>query len=187
MALRAKGLAGAAVAILPGMLEDVRNYVRAGIGAVASQGADAIPGALVSRAQSLAEQFASFAAGFLEWSGEARASLLTELKLLVAAQIQEMGLASQDDVERLTARVRELEGRMEKGGARATDRGRRSSSTSSRRKSSSATTRTARSGSASGRKRQTSGTPSRRSGSSGKAGSGSGSSRRSSAGRARSG
>src|SRR5436190_6878439 len=94
-----------AVAILPAMLEDVRNYVRAGIGAVASQSADAIPGALASKAQSLAEQFASFAAGFLEWSGEARASLVTELKLLVAGQIQEMGLASQEDMERLTARV----------------------------------------------------------------------------------
>jgi hypothetical protein len=91
------------------VLEDVRNYVRAGIGAVTSQGADAIPGALVSRAQSLAEQFASFAAGFLEWSGEARQSLLTELKLLVAGQIQEMGLASQEELDRLRARVEELE------------------------------------------------------------------------------
>ena len=162
------------------MLEDVRNYVRAGIGAVASQSADAIPGALASKAQSLAEQFASFAAGFLEWSGEARASLVTELKLLVAGQIQEMGLASQEDMERLTARVRDLEGRARRTG-RASGR-----SSPAWAKKASAKKASAKTGSASGRKRQTPPKSSTRKRSSSATRSRSASSSRSSAGRGRS-
>jgi hypothetical protein len=91
------------------MLDDVRSYVRAGIDAMTSQGTEGIPAAVAGRAQALAEQFAALAAGFIEWSGEARASLLTELKLLISGQIQEMGVASAEEVEQLRARVASLE------------------------------------------------------------------------------
>jgi hypothetical protein len=91
------------------MLDDVREYVRAGISMVTSQGADGLPASLASRAQAMAEQLAAVAEGFFEWSGEARASLLAELKLLIAAQIKEIGVASQEEVQRLTERVERLE------------------------------------------------------------------------------
>jgi len=91
------------------MLDDVREYVRAGISMVTSQGADGLPASLASRAQAVAEQLAAVAEGFFEWSSEARASLLTELKLLIAGQIKEIGVASEEEVQRLTERVERLE------------------------------------------------------------------------------
>jgi hypothetical protein len=68
------------------MLDDVRKY-----------------------AQSVAEQMSGLAAGFLEWSAEARASLLHEVKELVARQIGEMGLATKQEVEALRRRLERLE------------------------------------------------------------------------------
>jgi hypothetical protein len=106
---------GILVAILASMLDDVRSYVRAGIDAMASQGTEGIPAAVAGRAQALAEQLAAFATGFFEWSGEARASLLTELKLLIEGQIQEMGVASSEEVDALRARVARLEEQFSKG------------------------------------------------------------------------
>jgi hypothetical protein len=91
------------------MLDDVRSYVRAGIDAMTSHGTEGIPATVTGRAQALAEQFALFAAGFFEWSAEARASLVAELKLLIAGQVQEMGVASARDLEALRDRVAELE------------------------------------------------------------------------------
>jgi hypothetical protein len=68
------------------MLDDVRKY-----------------------AQSVAEQMSGVAAGFLEWSSEARASLLHEVKELVARQVGEMGLATKQDLESLRSQVERLE------------------------------------------------------------------------------
>ena len=65
-----------------------------------------------SGAQGVAEQLSSLAAGFLEWSSEARASLLQELKDLVARQIEEMGVATKKDVDELEARLGKLEARV---------------------------------------------------------------------------
>jgi hypothetical protein len=71
------------------MLEDVRKY-----------------------AQSMAEQMSGLAAGFLEWSAEARASLLHEVKGLVARQVGEMGLATKQEVEAVRRRIERLEKRL---------------------------------------------------------------------------
>jgi hypothetical protein len=65
-----------------------------------------------SGAQGVAEQLSSLAAGFLEWSAEARASLLQELKDLVARQIEEIGVARKKDVDALEARLGKLEARV---------------------------------------------------------------------------
>jgi hypothetical protein len=104
---------------LAGMLEDMRKYVRAGIDVLSSQGTDELAGAFLSRAQAFAEQLSSLAAGFREWSAEARASLLAEVKQVVAGQVKEMGLATKKDLEALRARVERLEHTPATGAGRA--------------------------------------------------------------------
>jgi hypothetical protein len=113
------------------MLEDMRKYVRAGIEVLSSQGTDERAGAFLSRAQAFAEQLSSLAAGFREWSAEARASLLAEVKQIVASQVKDMGLATKEDLEALRARVDRLEAgsRTSSGGG---GRGSRSGAGSSR-------------------------------------------------------
>jgi hypothetical protein len=91
------------------MLEDVRKYVRLGLEALSSQGSNDAAGAARSRASGVAGQLSTLAAGFLEWSAEARASLLNEMKELVARQVQEMGVATQEDLEGLRDRLERLE------------------------------------------------------------------------------
>ena len=108
------------------MIEDVRKYVRAGIEALTPQGTEDLAATLLGRAQTAAEQLSAFASGFLEWSAEARASLLKEVRDLVARQVQEMGLATKDDVETLRRRI----DRLEAGGGRG--QGGRASAGSSR-------------------------------------------------------
>src|SRR5687767_2575004 len=87
------------------MLGDVRKAMRAGIEALASQR----PDELIARVQGLADQMASFAAGLVEWSAEARASLTREIKDLVARQAQEIGVATRSDLEAIRARLDHLE------------------------------------------------------------------------------
>jgi hypothetical protein len=93
------------------MLDDMRKYVRFGLEALSSQDRGGA-GTMRSGAQGVAEQLSSLAAGFLEWSAEARASLLKELKDLVARQIEEMGVARKKDVDALEARLGNLEARV---------------------------------------------------------------------------
>lgn len=93
------------------MLEDMRKYVRAGLEALSSQGAEDAAGVIMSRASVLADQLNAFASGFLEWSAEARASLMQELKDVITRQVETMGLASKQDLEALERRVERLEGR----------------------------------------------------------------------------
>src|SRR5439155_3010856 len=87
------------------MLEEMRKYMRAGLEAVAAGRSQEVSASVASGAQSIAEQMSALAAGFLEWSAEARASLLREVKDLVARQVREMGLASQRDLDALKDRV----------------------------------------------------------------------------------
>jgi hypothetical protein len=93
------------------MLDDMRKYVRFGLEALSSQDRGAA-GTMRSGAQGVAEQLSSLAAGFLEWSAEARASLLQELKDLVARQIEEMGVASKKDMDALEVRLGKLEAKV---------------------------------------------------------------------------
>jgi hypothetical protein len=60
----------------------------------------------------MAEQLSALASGFLEWSAEARASLLQELRDVVARQVQDMGLATKKDLDALRARLDRLEERV---------------------------------------------------------------------------
>jgi hypothetical protein len=94
------------------MLEDMRKYVRVGLEALSAHGPADDAGGARSRAQAVAEQISTLAAGFLEWSGEARASLLQELKDLVARQVEEMGVATKKDLDGFTARLERLEAKL---------------------------------------------------------------------------
>jgi BMFP domain-containing protein YqiC len=87
------------------MLDDVRRYMRAGIKALSGQRPDEV----MAKIQALAERMAAVASGLLEWSAEARASLMREVKDLVARQIQEMGVATRQELEALRARLERLE------------------------------------------------------------------------------
>jgi hypothetical protein len=95
--------------ILCPMLDDVRKYVRAGIEAVAPGRSEEIAATVISRAQTLGEQMSSLATGFLEWSAEARGSLMHEVKDLIARQVSEMGLATKQELEALRRRLERLE------------------------------------------------------------------------------
>jgi polyhydroxyalkanoate synthesis regulator phasin len=101
------------------MLEDVGKYVRLGLEALssqASQSSEGVSDAVKSGAEAVATQLSTLAAGFLEWSAEARASLVQEIKDLVIRQVQEMGVATKKDLETLRARLDRLEGRLTAGG-----------------------------------------------------------------------
>jgi BMFP domain-containing protein YqiC len=91
------------------MLGDMRKYVRLGLEALSSQGSEDVTGAMRSRAQGVAEQISALAAGFVEWSAEARASLLQELRDVVARQVEDMGVATKKDLDDLRARLDRLE------------------------------------------------------------------------------
>jgi BMFP domain-containing protein YqiC len=91
------------------MLGDMLKYVRLGLEALSSQGSEDVTGAMRSRAQGVAEQISALAAGFLEWSAEARASLLQELRDVVARQVEDMGVATKKDLDDLRARLDRLE------------------------------------------------------------------------------
>jgi hypothetical protein len=91
------------------MRGEMRRFMKLGLQALAEQGPGDVSGAVRSRAQVVAEQFSTLAAGFLEWTGEARASLLQELKDLVTRQVEEMGVAMKKDLDDLKARLDRLE------------------------------------------------------------------------------
>jgi hypothetical protein len=100
------------------MIEDVRKYVRAGLEALSSQGAEDAAGVIMSRASVLADQLNAFASGFLEWSAEARASFMQELKDMITRQVETMGLATKEDLQALGRRIDRLE-RASKSGSKA--------------------------------------------------------------------
>jgi BMFP domain-containing protein YqiC len=93
------------------MLDDMKRYVKAGLEALAPQGADEVGGALLARAQEFAAQMSTLAGAFVQWSAEARASILHEVRDLVARQIEEMGVATKHDVDTLRKRLDRLEAR----------------------------------------------------------------------------
>jgi hypothetical protein len=93
------------------MLDDMKRYVKAGLEALAPQAADEVGGALLARAQEFAAQMSTLAGAFVQWSAEARASILHEVRDLVARQVEEMGVATKHDVETLRKRLDRLEAR----------------------------------------------------------------------------
>jgi hypothetical protein len=97
------------------MLDNVRSYVRSRLEGLGGQGSEDVAASLMTRAQEATEQLSALAAGFLQWSAEARKSIVQEVRELVARQIEEMGLATKRDVEALRARLDRIEGRPARG------------------------------------------------------------------------
>lgn len=88
------------------MIEDVRKYLRAGMDALSAQA----PGQVADRVQGMADQLTALAAGLAHWSAEARASLVREVKDVVARQVQELGLVTRQELDLVRARLERLEG-----------------------------------------------------------------------------
>jgi hypothetical protein len=91
------------------MLGDMRKYVKDRIDAISPQGAEDLAATFMTMASAAAEHLSGLATGLMERSAEARAALLREIKELIAAQIEEMGVATKKDVATLRARLDRLE------------------------------------------------------------------------------
>jgi hypothetical protein len=102
----------------------------------------------MSRAQEVADQFSTLAAGFLQWSAEARRSVMSEIRSIVVAQVDELGVATKQDLDDLRARIDRLE--RERSPSK---RSRESSGTTTRRTSASTAKSSSASGKASGKRR----------------------------------
>ena len=87
----------------------MRKYFRDRMEALAPQGAEDLTATFITMAQAAAEHVSGLAAGLMERSAEARAALVREVKDLIAAQIEEMGLATKKEMATLRARVDRLE------------------------------------------------------------------------------
>jgi polyhydroxyalkanoate synthesis regulator phasin len=91
------------------MLDDMRAYLKDRIEALSPQGAEDLAATFITMAQAASEHLSGLATGLMERSAEARAALVREAKDLIAAQIEEMGLATKKEVATLRARVERLE------------------------------------------------------------------------------
>jgi hypothetical protein len=118
------------------MRGDMGKLLKLGLQALAEQGPDDVSGGVRARAQAMAEQFSTLAAGFMEWTAEARASLRHELREVVARQVDEMGLATKKDLDALRARLDRLEravhGRTKSGGSTRSKRTTRAKTSSNK-------------------------------------------------------
>jgi polyhydroxyalkanoate synthesis regulator phasin len=105
------------------MLDDMRAYFKDRVEALSPQGAEDLAATFITMAQAAAEHLSGLATGLMERSAEARAALVREAKDLIAAQIEEMGLATKKEVAALRARVERLEAK--EPGARVDREGKR--------------------------------------------------------------
>jgi len=101
------------------VLDDVRRFVQDRVEALTPGVAEDLAGALISRAQGVADQIAGLGAGFLAWSAEARDSIMREVRDMVARQIEEMGVATKADLHRLRERLDRVEAKVAKVSAPA--------------------------------------------------------------------
>lgn len=93
------------------MIDTVRKYVEAGMGALSSKRAEDLARALVNQGQARREQAARIARDLLDWSRRNRERLVSTTRSEVKKQISALGVATKDDVDALKKRVRELEGK----------------------------------------------------------------------------
>lgn len=94
------------------MWEEMRRFVQARLDALSTADDDTGPERR-SPVQGVAEQISALAAGFLQWSAEARQSMVTEIRSIVSSQMDDLGLATKAEMAELRMRVE----RLESGGA----------------------------------------------------------------------
>lgn len=100
------------------MLEAVRKYVEAGMGALSPKRAQELAKTLVEQGQARREQAGRVARDLLAWSKKNREKLGEVIRREVKKQVGALGIATRGDVEALKKRVRALEGK--RPAARAT-------------------------------------------------------------------
>jgi hypothetical protein len=90
------------------MLDAMQKYVRAGLDALSSQGAQT-SSRLVPRLENLTQQLGTAASALTEWWQEAGSTLVREVRQNVVKQVESIGVATKKDVETLRARLDRLE------------------------------------------------------------------------------
>jgi polyhydroxyalkanoate synthesis regulator phasin len=92
------------------MLDTVRKYVEAGMGALSSKNAEELARNLVKRGEARKEQASRLARDLAEWSRQSRVRLTAVVQREVKKQVGALGFATKGEVESLKRRIRTLEG-----------------------------------------------------------------------------
>lgn len=91
------------------MLDTVRKYVEAGMGALSSKRAEEVARSLVKRGEAGKEQATKIARDLAEWSKKSRDRLTVVVQREVKKQVGALGFATKSEIESLRKRVRALE------------------------------------------------------------------------------
>jgi polyhydroxyalkanoate synthesis regulator phasin len=108
-------------------IQDLRKQLEGSFGNLTPAKAQELAKGVVDR-DAAKEQVARLAADLIEWSQRNRARLTSIVRDEVRDQLKQMGVASQEDVDALRKRVRDLERAARAGSAKATAAKRRSTS-----------------------------------------------------------
>jgi polyhydroxyalkanoate synthesis regulator phasin len=108
-------------------MQDLRKQLEGSFGNLTPAKAQELAKGMVDR-DAAREQVAKLAADLIEWSQRNRARLTSIVRDEVRDQLKQMGVASQEDVDALRKRVRDLERAARAQSAKATTAKRRSAS-----------------------------------------------------------
>jgi polyhydroxyalkanoate synthesis regulator phasin len=108
-------------------MQDLRKQLEDSFGNLTPAKAQELAKGMVDR-DAAREQVAKLAADLIEWSQRNRARLTSIVRDEVRDQLKQMGVASQEDVDALRKRVRDLERAARAQSAKATTAKRRSAS-----------------------------------------------------------
>jgi polyhydroxyalkanoate synthesis regulator phasin len=108
-------------------MQDLRKQLEGSFGNLTPTKAQELAKGMVDR-DAAKEQVAKLAADLIEWSQRNRARLTSIVRDEVRDQLKQMGVASQEDVDALRKRVRDLERAARARSAKATTAKRRSAS-----------------------------------------------------------
>jgi polyhydroxyalkanoate synthesis regulator phasin len=93
------------------VLDTVRKFVEAGMGALTSKRAEELAKSMVKRGEAGREQAAQIARDLAEWSRKSRDRLTVVVQREVKKQVAALGFATKSEMESLRKRVRTLEGK----------------------------------------------------------------------------
>jgi polyhydroxyalkanoate synthesis regulator phasin len=89
-------------------MQDVRKTIEASLGNLSTTRAQELAKGMLDR-DAAKEQVTKTAADLMEWSQRNRTRLLTVIRSEVRDQMRQMGVATQEDLDALRKRVRDLE------------------------------------------------------------------------------
>jgi polyhydroxyalkanoate synthesis regulator phasin len=102
------------------MLDTLRKYVEAGMGAISSRRAEELARKLAEQGQARKEQVGAVAHDLMEWSRKNGERLAQTIRREVKRQIVALGVATKGEVESLKKRVAALEAKPGRAPARKT-------------------------------------------------------------------